>query len=83
MDGLGLNQYKKVQVWLETTVRIGCVIIIPMPCPPALLLLSAPTAPAEAPAMVEGAIVFDSLAVVMSGSVVMTILMSPGKGWTD
>lgn len=46
---------------------------IPLPCPPALLLPSVPVAPAEAPTLVEGAIVFESWAVVISESVVITI----------
>ena len=41
----------------------------PLPCPLEHLLLSAP---AEAPTLVEGAMVLDSWAVVISESVVMT-----------
>lgn len=46
---------------------------IPLPCPPVLLLPSVPVAPAEAPTLVAGAIVFESWAVVISESVVITI----------
>ena len=45
---------------------------IPLPCPPEQLLPLAPAAPAEAPMLVEGAIIFDSWAAVISESVVLT-----------
>ena len=45
---------------------------IPLPCPPEQLLPLAPAAPAEAPVLVEGAIIFDSWVAVISENVVMT-----------
>ena len=52
-------------------LKCGCQHI-PLPCPPEQLLPLAPAAPAEAPMLVEGAIIFDSWAAVISDSVVMT-----------
>ena len=56
---------------------------IPLPCPIALPLPSAPVAPPEVPTLVEGAIVFDSWAAVISESAVMTIQNAAGNDWTD
>lgn len=56
---------------------------IPESCPLALLLPSAPVAPPEAPTLVEGAIVFDSCAAVISEDVVMTIRNASKNSQTD
>ena len=56
---------------------------VPVPCPLALLLLSAPVAAVEAPTLGSGAIVFDSWAVVISESVVETIQNAARNFWTD
>ena len=53
------------------TLECGCQDV-PFPGPTALVLLSAPAGPAEAAMLVEGAIVFDSWAVVISKSVLLT-----------
>ena len=54
---------------------------VPLPCPLILLLPSAPVAPALAPALAEGAIVFGSWAVVISESAVMTIQNAASNDW--
>ena len=52
---------------------------IPLPCPLALLLVSALVAPAEAPTLGDGAMIFDSWAVVISDSVIETMEFAASK----
>ena len=56
---------------------------LPLSCPLTSLLPSALVDPPEAPTLVDGAIVFDSWAVVISESDVMTIQIAARNEWTD